>query len=239
LCTTKINGRIAHIGFSMLLFRRYDGMNSNGLCITTSGGGAYSASVLNKKGIGNTLAVRALLENCKNVKEALEELKKMPVLPSQNYIICDKSGHIALVEGIDCMFDIKELTLKSQEQYLCATNHPTLPKKTQYNKYVNKWLISNSTTRYNLIKNTIQQNKPNIAPINIKSLLSTELPNGLCAYYHSGRFGTVWSMLFDLTQEKIDICFGPPSHNNWHNFSFNEPNTTKKYSAIFIDKGLG
>ena len=114
----------------MLLFGLYDGLNSQGLCITTSGGGAYSAPIVNKKGISNTLAVRALLENCKDVKEALEKLKKMPVIHTQNYLLCDKSGHIALVEGIDCKYDVRELTLESEEQYLCSTNHPTLPKMT-------------------------------------------------------------------------------------------------------------
>ena len=238
LCTTKLDGKMGHIGFSMLLFGRYEGLNSHGLCITTSGGGAYTAPISNKKGISNTLAVRALLENCKNVKEALGNLIKMPVIPTQNYLLCDKSGHIALVEGIDCKFDVKELTLESQEQYLCSTNHPTLPKMTQYYKYLHKWLKSNSPMRHTLITNTIQQNKPEITPANIKSLLSTEIPNGLCAYYHSGSFGTVWSMVFDLTLDKVDICFGPPSHNKWHNFSVDKPDTGSRYPAIFVDKGI-
>ena len=77
-----------------------------------------------------------------------------------------------------------------------------------------------------------------ITPANIKSFLSTEIPNGLCAYYYAGSFGTVWSMLFDLTLEKVDICFGLPSHNKWHNFSVDQPDTGNRYSAIFLDKGI-
>ncbi|MHA2473079.1 MAG: C45 family autoproteolytic acyltransferase/hydrolase [Promethearchaeota archaeon] len=237
LFSTKLDGKIGHIGFSMLLFGRYDGINSHGLCITTSGGGAYSAPISNRKTVSNTLAVRALLENCKNVKEALEKLKKMPVKNTQNYIISDKSGHIALVEGIDCKYAVKELTLDSEEQYLCSTNHPTLPKMVQYYKYVHPWLKTNSPMRYKLIQNTLQQNSPKITPTIIKSLLSTEMPNGLCAYYHGGYFGTIWSMLIDLTQEKVDICFGPPSHNEWHTFSVDYPDTIRSYQTKIIDKG--
>ena len=161
----------------------------------------------------------------------------MPVINTQNYLISDKSGHIALVEGIDSKFDTKEITLESEQQFLCSTNHPTLPKMTQYYKYLHPWLVSNSPMRYNLIKDTIQQNTPEITPEKIKSLLSTEMPNGLCAYYHAGYFGTIWSTLYDLTQKKVDICFGPPSHNEWHTFSVDQPDTPKGYSAIMFDKG--
>ena len=45
-------------------------------------------------------------------------------------------------------------------------------------------------------------------------------------------------MLFDLTLEKVDICFGPPSHNKWHNFSVDKPDTGSRYPAIFVDKGI-
>jgi hypothetical protein len=45
-------------------------------------------------------------------------------------------------------------------------------------------------------------------------------------------------MLFDLTLEKVDICFEPPSHNKWHNFSVDQPDTGNRYSAIFLDKGI-
>ncbi|KKL59237.1 hypothetical protein LCGC14_2217380 [marine sediment metagenome] len=234
----KLDGKMGHIGFSMLLFGRYDGLNSQGLRITTSRGGVYSAPILNKKAISNTLAVRALLENCKNVKEALEKLEKMPVTHTQNYLISDKSGHIALVEGIDCIYGVRELTLESEQQYLCSTNHPTLPKITPYYKYLHPWLKTNSPMRYNLIKDTIQQNTPKITPEKIKSLLSVEMLKGLCAYYHGGYFGTIWSMVFDLTQGKIDICFGPPSHNKWHSFSVSQPDTGNRYSAIIVDKGI-
>ncbi|MHA2181349.1 MAG: C45 family autoproteolytic acyltransferase/hydrolase [Promethearchaeota archaeon] len=237
LISTKLGGKIGHIGFSMLLFGRYGGMNSQGLCITTSGGGAYSVPASNKKGINSTLAVRALLENCKNVKEVLKKLTKMPVINTQNYIISDKSGHIALVEGIDSKFDTKEITLESEQQFLCSTNHPTLPKMTKYYKYIHPWLKTNSPMRYKLIEDKIHQYSPEINQKNIKSLLSTEMPNGLCAYYHAGYFGTIWSMLFDLTQVKVDICFGPPSHNKWRSFSVDQPDTPKGYSAIILDKG--
>ena len=64
------------------------------------------------------------------------------------------------------------------------------------------------------------------------------MPKGLCAYYHGGYFGTIWSMVFDLTQGKIDICFGPPSHNKWHSFSVSQPDTGNRYSAIIVDKGI-
>ncbi len=45
--------------------------------------------------------IRYLLENCKDVDEALEYLKDMPIAYNINLLLADKSGNIALVETLD------------------------------------------------------------------------------------------------------------------------------------------
>ncbi len=37
---TKVDGRYRHIGFSGMVYGRYEGMNEEGLCVTASSGGA-------------------------------------------------------------------------------------------------------------------------------------------------------------------------------------------------------
>ena len=60
------------------LVGRDDGMNEHGLCVTFSGGGTLKKEPT-KAGFPFFLVVRALLDNCKTVAEALKHLEKMPV----------------------------------------------------------------------------------------------------------------------------------------------------------------
>ncbi|MGD8566443.1 MAG: hypothetical protein PVF96_08855, partial [Candidatus Bathyarchaeota archaeon] len=56
---------------------------------------------------------------------------------------------------------------------------------------------------------------------------------GVCDHYYSDYFGTLWSMIFDLTCRETEICFGAPTHNEWSSFTFNDPIGVKKYPATF------
>lgn len=71
--TTKVNGKYKHLGFAGMMFGRYDGINEKGLCVTYSAGGAWNAK-FQKKGLFWALAVRVLLDNCKNTEEAVNTL---------------------------------------------------------------------------------------------------------------------------------------------------------------------
>jgi len=237
LVTTKVRGKSTHLGFSMLLFGRYEGINDHGLAVTSSGGGAYSAP-MNQKGLFFSVAVRSVLDNCQDVNEAVELLKNTPLITSTNFIVADKEGNAALIEALGEHLSVREVDSQSQDQYLSATNHYTQPEMIQHNKYVNKWLLPNSKTRQETIKAFIQSNKPNINSENLKNLLSSEIPNGLCAHYFTDYFGTLWSMIIDISEESIEICFGPPTHNKWYSFSLTSFEPFKEYTVTIPDKRI-
>jgi predicted choloylglycine hydrolase len=232
LFTTKVREKNAHIGFSNLLLGRYEGFNANGLCITSSGGGAYNAPIKNKKGIFFSLAIRSVLENCVTVEAGIDLLQDLPVFSSSNFILAEKKGKAALIECLDSEYSIKEINCETSS-YLISTNHYTLPEKIKYNKYVNNWLLLNSKTRYERIKSEFNSDMPSISQDTMKNILSNEIPNGVCAYYHKDCFGTLWSMIFDLTDETVEISFGPPSHNKWNVFDFKTLENSEGYLAQF------
>ncbi|WP_157643565.1 carcinine hydrolase/isopenicillin-N N-acyltransferase family protein [Paenibacillus camerounensis] len=62
LSTTRVKGKPAHTGFALQLFGRYDGMNEEGLCITTTSGRIRPA--LSETGFVFPGVVRAVLDSC-------------------------------------------------------------------------------------------------------------------------------------------------------------------------------
>jgi predicted choloylglycine hydrolase len=237
LVTTKVKGKSTHLGFSMLLFGRYEGINDHGLAVTSSGGGAYSAP-MNPRGLFFSVAVRSILDNCQNVNEAVELLKNIPLSSSTNFIVADKEGNAALIEALGERLSVKEIDFRSQDQYLSATNHYTQPDMIQYNKFVNNWLLPNSKTRQETIQAYIRSNKPEINSENLKNLLSLEIPRGLCAHYFTDYFGTLWSIIIDISKQSMEICFGPPTHNEWYTFPLDSSTTSKEYTVTIPDKRI-
>ncbi|MHA1954757.1 MAG: C45 family autoproteolytic acyltransferase/hydrolase [Candidatus Heimdallarchaeaceae archaeon] len=232
LCTTKVNGKAKHIGFTMLLFGRYEGLNDHGVCVTSSGGGAYSTQD-STKGIPYSLAIKSVLENCKTAEEAVNYLIDIPNNSTNNYIICDKRRKAFLIECLNSEYSVKEIDNSSKDQYLISTNHLTLPDKIKFNEKVNSWLLPNSTTRYNSIEKVLCENKNQITKETIRNILSTEIPEGVCAYYYSWKFGTIYSMIFDVIENEVEISFGPPSHNEWIKFNLEMPSESSEHKAIF------
>lgn len=46
-------------------------------------------------------------------------------------------------------------------------------------------------------------------------ILSEKVPNGLCCHAYSGRFGTLWSMRFNVMEARLMVCFGSPQTGTW------------------------
>ncbi len=236
LMRTKINGKFTHIGFSAQGLGRTEGLNSEGLVVSMTGGGAFDAPTTNTKAINYTIAIKALLDNCKTTDKAIDLLLEMPVYSSTSYLICDKSGNSVLVEGIDSNFEVKIVNEDSLDKFIIATNHYNHPEMTSYNKFVNPWIMSSSQTRYKTMESAICSNMPNITKELVFQILSQEMPNGVCALNFTEWFGTLWSVLFDVTRNSMDVCFGPPTHNPYHHFTMTEPTDDKEFIASLVNR---
>ena len=146
LCTTRVNGKANHIGFSACLLGRTDGMNQHGLSVTMSGG--FSAGMPwdwpKGKGFDYWILARALLDNCETVGEALELLENMPLYFYANFIVADRLGSAALVEIAGYQRAVRRIDGGVGGQYLISTNHFTMPELSCHN--TNETTMGHSST---------------------------------------------------------------------------------------------
>ncbi|MCB2357191.1 hypothetical protein [Clostridium estertheticum] len=79
-------------------------------------------------------------------------------------------------------------------------------------------IIKNSELRNDVIVKTFEAKKK-LSCNDLKGLLSTSYPQGLCCHYYEEFFGTLRSMIFDVTDGTIEMTFGSPQSNEWRTFT--------------------
>ncbi|AOM82970.1 C45 family autoproteolytic acyltransferase/hydolase [Salisediminibacterium beveridgei] len=84
-----------HIGFAQRIIGRMDGMNQKGLAI----GYHFVNRLKPGKGFICTTITRLVLENCKDVPEAIRMLKYLPHRFAFNFSVADRFGNAAVVEA--------------------------------------------------------------------------------------------------------------------------------------------
>jgi predicted choloylglycine hydrolase len=216
LCTTRVQGKAAHVGFSTLLLGRLDGLNEHGLAVTMSAGSAVSEREP-RKGFDFWVALRAVLDNCKTVREAVTWLSAMLLSTYTIFMLADKSGHAALVEAAGGSLAVKQISARTPDQYLIANNHYTLPTMQRHNQ--NKAMLENSTQRYHTIEAWLKAHAPRLNKMALQGILSKVYPAGCCCPFYAHGLGTLWALVFDVTAGTVDICFGPPTYNDWYRFT--------------------
>lgn len=223
LVKTVVDGKYTHIGTSVLNFGRDDGFNEHGLSVTMSSCGfpvgplefMRKPSII---GLQFWAVIRSVLENCKNVNEAINYMKSMPISYNLNLILVDKSGEIALVETLDGRMAVENLNDRTNKKYIHATNHPHIEDFVK----IEPKAMRNSINRYNFISNYIdselEKNKF-VSESKIKKLLLNKYPDGLCCHYYKEFFGTTKSMIIDPVDMTIDICWGGDENNGWKRYN--------------------
>jgi predicted choloylglycine hydrolase len=212
LCTTKIDGKFEHTGFSTMLFGRNEGINDQGLCVTMSstGIGVGATKWLRSPALQGAqfwLIVRGILENCKNVDEAVKYAQKNEIAFNINLLLTDKDGNSCLFETFDGHKAIKKI---GKEQFLGSTNHAIIP---EIKKYSGK-IMRHSLIRYQAIEKLFKT-KDKLSLNDLKSFCSNKYPYGLTVLFYRKFLGTTYSLIFDLTGKKTHVCFGSPNINQW------------------------
>lgn len=227
LCTTKVKGKPRHIGFSLHHIGRFDGMNEYGLCVTIANATPNIAP--DSYGFKFWIVVRMLLDSCKNVEDAVQMLKQIPISANTSFLLADKNGNASLVEVAS--FNQKSyISIQNATDYIVSTNHYTLDDMKPYD-IKRMW---HSVTRYDYMKKIIENNKSKINSELLKKMLTNTIPNGLCCHYYEDCLGTLRSMIFDVTKQTVEICFGSPDLNPWREFDLNST-SSKKYMAHIQD----
>jgi predicted choloylglycine hydrolase len=228
LLTVKADGLYGHMGFSLLLFGRYDGINEKGLCVTMTNG--IPCVMPEEDEFRFWMVIRILLDQCKDVAEAIELLGSIPMSSYCILLITDKNGQSSLAEICNDVRCYKRISSTLTEGYLCSTNHYTLPEM----QHLVRNRMMQSVDRYNAVKDSLDAGI--VDKKAIRNILSQKIPNGLaCHYYHDG-LGTLWSILYDVADIQADICFGSPLANAWHSFDLNSPEGVTDYKAVLPDE---
>lgn len=237
LCITRPEGKYAHIGFSVKSFGRTEGMNEHGLCITTSAAGMPVGSLPQMRkpaiqGLQFWIVVRGVLENCKTVDDAVAHISKQTIGSNAHFLVADAAGNSALVTTFDGEKSVSYGDV--EEGYLHATNHVFQDDIA----HLDPVKIENSLTRYDMIAEHVTKNNK-VSTESLKKLFGTEFPAGLSSHAYSEFFGTLRSMVFDLTNRSVEVCFGSAAHNSWHTFDFQTGIPFAAYNVKMEDKSYG
>lgn len=216
LSITKVQGKHAHIGFSLFQVGRFDGINDAGLCVAISSCEVVHSSQGQAPGIAFYFAVRALLDNCSTTDEAVEKLMQIPLKDAFNYMIADKSGRCVVVETVADGGKGFKAVIKPSNGTLCAFNHFRSELKQHFPKRKNF-----SHWRETAVEQLF--NKEKITKGDLYQLLRDKIPHGLSYHDYEGFFGTLRSMMFDVSESKLWVCFGSPSMNKWFEADWNIP----------------
>lgn len=226
LITTKMEGLNASFGFSLLLFGRFDGINEHGLCVTMSN--AVPCAVPEAEGLRFWVVIRLLLDKCKTVDEAIELINELPISSYCNLIIADRNNNAVLAEISNSTKMYKRITPDTEGPYLCSTNHYTLDGMQGFVQ--NR--MRQSMDRYNAIERVLG-GAGKLDREELVGVLSRQYPEGLACHFYEDVLGTLWSMLFDVTNVEADICFGSPELNKWYTFNFDSSPGVTEYKALF------
>ncbi len=220
-------GKYAHVGGSLIEFGRTEGINECGLAVSMSSCGfpvsnipAMRAPAI--RGLNFFAVLRTLLDNCKDVSEALEMVKRIPIAFNINLIMADRSNCIALVETMNGEMAIrtaggeKEDSFK-EPSFLCATNHIAIEAFQDREPMA----MRNSLVRYDTLRSFVHSTDK-ISEPQLKAFLLTKYPEGMTAWYFSDWFGTVKSVVMDVNEGRFSICWGGRAENGWEDFYVNQ-----------------
>ena len=223
LLTVKSTESYAHIGFSLQLFGRYDGMNEKGLCVSTAS--SQCMPTLKEEGFVFPGVVRSLLDGCADVKEAEALLASIPISDCRNFLLSDASGRVTIVE---CHHSQKVIETVQNKSYAISMDHNQAEpfKKLNLTYPVSSKVRGIAARRY-------FDSQPKMGLDDLKALLDLEYPKGLhMPYYHQG-MGTMWSIVFDPSDLSAHVRFGS-NRNPWHVITLDTPATD--YPSTFHSK---
>ncbi|GAB6430287.1 C45 family autoproteolytic acyltransferase/hydolase [Bacillus luti] len=233
-CSTHVEGAYAHSGFSTQYFGRTEGVNEHGLSVTFSACGQPVGNIegLRKpkvNGLQCFAVIRLLLEKCKNVKAAISVIRELPIASNINIIVADplNAAHIEIFDGH------KSITTNEDgnQAFIVSTNHAvSLPIQK-----LNSRKLEQSTKRYHILHKHIKRNEQ-VSMESLKGLVEREYPTGLTVHNYEEWFGTLHSVLFDLHNCTMNICFGSPLLNDWYSLKVGESLPFTEVNVNFKNK---
>ena len=195
--------KYSYISQSDVFIGRSDGINEKGVSIAMS----FVNGTEIQPGIGFHFIVRKVLENCSSVEQAIKLIRETKVASANNYLIADKSGDIAVVEIAPQKSMVRRPN--NGEKFIYITNQFVTKEMLEYDKGNIEW--SRSTERYNGLK----ENLKSITEMDLNKAKGILSDKCICLDLKKEKFGTIWSVVANLNELKIERAETKPKTTNY------------------------
>lgn len=202
-CFYHLNSSYSFIGNTTAMSEIEDGVNEFGFAAGLTF--VYPSSI--KPGLNGGVIVRCLLESCKNVKEGIEKLKNLTISSSQNILMADRYGDMALVE---CNCENINI-IRQKNNFLCCSNDFNSTEMKMYNCNLEDNIFSKQ--RYKTMYNALLKQKKSTF------LYASYILKGkygfMCDYDKMLKIDTLWSSIYVLNRNEVYICEGNPKGKSY------------------------
>ena len=195
--------KFSYISQSDVFIGRSDGINEKGLSVAMS----FINGTEIQTGISFHFIVRKILEDCENTEQAIDLIQKTKVSTANNFLIADKNGTIAVVESAPQKSNVR--TPENDYQFIYITNQFVSKEMQIYDRGGVEW--SKSAERYNGLKDNLKSVKQ-MDLGKAKKILSDKC---ICLNLRKEKFGTIWSVVANLNELKIERAETKPTKKNY------------------------
>ncbi|MHA2362556.1 MAG: C45 family autoproteolytic acyltransferase/hydrolase [Candidatus Hodarchaeales archaeon] len=214
LCKCKPDGKIESFGFTFQgnETSRYGGVNKAGLTI------ASASASFDNPGIGIMLniATRWILDNCKNIEEAVKYLEEIPKVWGNTFIVIDRNDKIAKIEA----HSKKTKVTRYDNEMTFNTLAFDSDEMQEYNRSF-EWLNKVIPPRKKFIGEFFRTQKGKIDHENIQKVLKDH-DNMVCDHSTDGKlnYGICWSWILTIGENEALISAGPPCKNEYQRINY-------------------
>lgn len=202
-CYYHLDNSYSFVGNTTAMSEIEDGVNEFGF----AAGLTFVYPSLIKPGLNGGVIVRNLLEKCRDVNEGIEKLKNLTISSSQNILMADRYGYMALVE-CNCE-DIN--IIRQKNNFLCCKNDFNSIKMKKYSCSIEDEIYSRE--RYKTMYNFLLKQKKCLFEY-ASSLLKGK--NGfMCDYDKHSKMDTLWSSVYVLNKNEAYIYDGNPKRKTY------------------------
>jgi predicted choloylglycine hydrolase len=161
-----------------------------------------------RPGINSVFLVRYLLENCATVDEGLAAIKKLPIASNCNILLTDRSGKMFVSECSPLKTHIRQPEKNNHgEQFIITVNHFTTPQMVEFEGGDHNIYLAE--TRYQTVYAALKDMEYSDGAEHAKAILSGR-HGFLCQYMKKMDFDTIWSSVFDITNQRVYRAEGNP-----------------------------
>lgn len=198
----KLKNGYSFIGNTSSMINVEEGLNERGLSVAMT----FLVPTMIVPGINSLFLVRYLLEKCATTKDAINVLQSWPIPSACNIILADKQRDMLVAECTpEKVFIRKPAT---DENFIVAANH--FPSDEMKNHNASNWNIFSSDTRYKTAYNALKK-MGQINGIEYAEDILGGKYGFMCQYDKQLNFDTIWSSVFDISNNKIYRAEGNPS----------------------------